>query len=431
MGLLERLGKRSAAFYFVEREGIAFEGSHELFAIAARWLRPSDPFCDLPDVRPVWTGSFLPFEDAFDRWAFRDVYVVAIGCVSAKERQSLVAHVRKNPPLGMFDLDADGDEVVRDRPLPLYGFVLPNALIRRNLEGRRIDRRTLLDEIGFADDEEATAFDVAVDGIVGPPAEDALGAALLRLLARGAGRRAPGARSSDGYEALLDHAYELFGLGAISASGSVAGVAFEQLMRAAVEPSWLCQQEAQGHVSLNNVVVRAAGLRSENAARLHRYRSLRNDLAHRLGDEPQAPRTDEELYEEVGEFLRWLDRQAIDDAGTADLVDVAPDPDLTYEELLAEAKQAGDEAAAGARVTPMRIGGDVMEPMGFAWVVVRDPRRSFTRWLVGAGHAEGQGREVTLHAPGMSFERNLAWAQACASRLRRAGQDASYAGRPD
>lgn len=429
--LLRRLGKRAAAFYFVEREGIAFDGTRELVASVARWLKPGSPFDELPDVLPIWIGSYIPFQLAWERWAFPDVFVVAIGCSSAANRRALVAHVRANPPLGMFDLDADADAVVRERPLPLHGFVIPGAVIWSSASGRRFDRETLVDMIGFADDEEAAAFEFATDGIPGEPDRDRLGPMLLKLLARGAGRKVPGARASDGYEGLVDHAFELFGLGAVSASGSVGGVAFEQLMRAAVEPSWLAQQQQKGHVALNNVIARALRLHRVPDGRLRSYQSLRNDLAHRLGDQPSGHRSDEELYDEVRSFLTWLARQHIDVNGAAVLVDVAPDPAASFDDLLREARTAGDAAASTARTSPMKIGTEVFEPFGNAWVVVRDPRRAFPKWLIDQGHASRESAGARFAAPGTSFERNLAWAHACAERLRSAGYEAHYGGRPD
>lgn len=432
--MLNQLGRYVAAFYFVERRGAAYRGSHELYASVARWFRPSASLSEAPDLLPIWTGSFLPFEDAIRRWAFPDVFVVAIGCATAKQRRGLVAHLRARPPLGMFDLDAAADAIVRERPLPLYGFAIPDALIRLNVRGRYVDRDTFLDTIGFQDDDEATAWEIAVEGIIDPPDEDLLGESLLRLLARGAGRKVPGVRAADGFSSLLDHAFELIGARAFTAAGSVAGVAFEQLMRAAADPGWLSQQDQLspgGHATLNNVIVHVAKRGGWSDTRLHRYRKLRNDLAHRLGDDAGASRTEDELYDEIRQLLFWLDRQSIDESGAALLADVDPEPELSYEELIAEARLAGDEAARDARVTPMKISGHVIEPIGFAWVVVRDARRPFTRWLLDNGYTAESNGGAMFFAPGESLERNLAWAEACADRLRAAGQDAFYAGRPD
>src|SRR4051794_36120020 len=101
MTLLQRLSARKAAFYFVERGGVAYAGSRQLSGLAARWLNPGDPFAELPDVLPVWQGSFLPFQAALQRWGFPEVWVVLIGCADAERRSGLVSEIRKNRPLGL------------------------------------------------------------------------------------------------------------------------------------------------------------------------------------------------------------------------------------------------------------------------------------------------------------------------------------------
>lgn len=433
MALLDRLAARKAAFFFVERDWVAFEGNRELMAILARWMTPGDAFAETPDVLPVWVGSHLPPEAAMRRWAIPNVFAVIVGAADASQRDALVDHVRGHPPLGMFDLDADADDL--DLPLVLHGFVLPQALIRLSARGRRIDRETGLDVIGFQSDEDSTAFDVAVEGIVEEPTEDLLGEALLRVLVRGAGRRLAPVRASSGVEALLDHAYELFGSGAIGAAGAVGGVAFEQLMRGSLigaDRAWLRQREAAGaHAALNDVIAKAASAGGFDAGRLRMYQRLRNDLAHRLGDAAGASRDDAELEEQVDRFLRWLADQRVDAHGVTTLVNAAPDPALTYPDLLQSAQTAGARAAKAARVTRMSFGEGVFEPSGFAWVTVRGPARPFTRWLIDNGHARGDARGAVIDAPDMEFERSLAWAHACADRLRTAGYSVHYEGRPD
>lgn len=434
MALIDQLGAYKAAFYFVEREDVALMGTRELVATAARSLPPSDPLSTVPDLLPVWIGSYLPFQAARQRWAFSDVFVVLIGCTNAKRRRGLVAAVRKRPALGMFDLDADADAL--DLPLSFYGFVMPNAVIRQSASGRRIDRDTGLDVIGFDSDEEAEALNMAVAGFgsAWDPPEDLLGDVMLRLLTNGVGRRVPGVRAADGFEALVDQAFELFGIGAVGAAGSVAGVALEQLMRAALtgeDRVWLNTREREGHVKLNDVIGKVTKAGGWDDGRLRRYQHLRNDLAHRLGDKLDAPREEGELREAVEEMLGWLDRQELADDGTALLVDVAPEPDLTYAELLDAARGAGDAASKTARATPITVSGSSFEPIGFAWVTVRDPKKPFTRWLVESGNARSVSGGAEFFAPGRSLERNLAWAHACTMRIRQAGHAADYAGRPD
>jgi molybdenum-dependent DNA-binding transcriptional regulator ModE len=79
----------------------------------------------------------------------------------------------------------------------------------------------------------------------------------------------------------------------------------------------------------------------------------------------------------------------------------------------------------------MQIEHETVEPIGFAWVIVRDLDRPFTRWLLDTEKATHTGGGARLRAPGEAFERKLAWAHAVAMHLRSAGQTADYAGRPD
>jgi hypothetical protein len=309
MALIERLAARKAAFYFVERDDAAYAGSHELVALIARWLTPGDPFAEIPDVLPLWFGSYLPFEAAMRRWAFPDVFVVVVGCPDANRRRELVRHIRERPPLGMFDVDADADG--HDLPLVLHGFALPQADIRLSARGRFVERDTGLDIIGFRNDDELTAFEFAAEGVPGERFEDHLGDELLRMLVRGAGRRLPGVRAADGFEALVDQAFELYGIGAVGAAGSVAGVAFEQLIRAAVmatDAAWLEQRELTGHAKLTDLIGKLASAGGWDDGRLRRYQRLRNDLAHRLGDAPATPRNDDDLdlTRFGGQVCAWL-----------------------------------------------------------------------------------------------------------------------------
>jgi hypothetical protein len=79
----------------------------------------------------------------------------------------------------------------------------------------------------------------------------------------------------------------------------------------------------------------------------------------------------------------------------------------------------------------MQIDSSVFEPYGFAWVTVRDLRRPFTKWLINGGGAREKNDGAEVMAPGLALERNLAWAHACASRLRESGITADYAGVTD
>jgi hypothetical protein len=432
MALIDRLAARKVAFYFVERDSAALFGSHELMALAARWLKPGDIFSEAPDILPIWMGSYLPFTAAMERWAFPDVFAVVIGCPTAKYRRSLLAHIKRYPPIGMFDTDSVADSL--DLPLVLHGFVLPQAVLRLNSRGRHVERETGLDVIGLDTDDEEMAFDFAIDSVPGDAPIDLLEETLLKCLANGAGRSVPDVRATAGFDALVDHAFELFGLGATVAAGLVAGVAFEQLMRASLSSAdlvWLRSHEAVKPVTLNDIVGKVASSRRVDDGRLRNYQRLRNDLAHRLGDLPTQTREDGALREAIDELLRWLNEQGIGEDGRAVPLHIAPDPALTNEDLLREARSAGQAAGLAATTTIVALGGARFEPFGFAWVTVRDKQRPFTRWLLESGNASPVKDGARIGAPEQAFERNLAWAHACAMRLRAAGYAVDYAGRPD
>jgi hypothetical protein len=432
MGLLQDLTTHRAVFYFFEREEIAYEGSWELQAAVARWFRPGDPFAALPDVLPVWQGSYLPHEAAFDRWGTTDVWAVSVGCASAPARRALVAQVRDVGALGLFDLDPGPN--IPDLPLVLTGFLVPDAYIRLAASGysRSLHRETGLDLLAAPSEEEGMNFDV--------PAElgfedDWFERSLLRLLSRTHSRRLDPVGPDDGYDRLLDQAYDLFHLQAYGAAGAVAGVAYEALMQAALvgpDRTWLQQRQAAGdHTALNDIIAKVASKRRLDDTRLRRYQALRNDFAHRLGDASVGTTGEETVRERVEEMLRWCTAQKIDDAGEAQLVDVAEEPALSSAELFSEARTLADDAAAATRTRPMQIMNDVVEPQGFAWVIVRDAQSTFSQWLLSAGHASRTEAGVRISAPGRAFEHNLAWAAALGKRLRRAGISVTYGGHPD
>jgi hypothetical protein len=330
MGLLQDLTTHRVTFYFFEREEIAYEGSWELLAAIALWFKPGDPFAVLPDVLPVWQGSYLPHEAAFDRWGTGDVWAVSVGCASAATRRALVARVRDVGALGLFDLDPGPN--IPNLPLVLTGFLVPDAYVRLAASGyrRTLHRKTGLDLLVAPSEEEAMAFDMPTELL---PGDEWFGTSLLRLLSRTQSRRLEPTRLGDGYDSRLDQAYDLFHLRAYGAAGVVVGVAFETLMQAALvgsDRTWLRDRKAAGdHAALNDVISKVASKRRIDDTRLRRYQALRNDFAHRLGDGVADALTDEEMRTRVEEILLWCDAQSVDDLGEAQLVEVAEEPALS------------------------------------------------------------------------------------------------------
>jgi hypothetical protein len=390
---------------------------------------------DLPAIAPVWSGRFLDFEDALGRFGVPAVVCIVVGLPNGLHRRALVAAVRAQPPFGLIGEDAD----LRVMPdgLPLTTFILPGALIRSDGPRRRFDPSIGVDLLGFNDESEREAFMMVAQGVLEDQFGDEFPDLLLRYLTPWVARSVEPATHADGHDALIHHAQELLGLGAVGAAGVVAGVAFERLMRAALldaDSSWLADYEAKGkHPPLAQVIDKVVKGRSlqERRARLDGYRLLRNDLAHRLGEEVQTVRSDEELFEAVDELVKWLARQDGENE-VAELVDVDLPPSLSYEELHDAASAAGSAAADAEQPVAMNVGKERIEEgaFGVAWVLVHDSPSGLARWLLEEGHAKSNmSHGVLLFSPQLHFQRALAWSWGYARRLRDAGIAADYGGR--
>jgi hypothetical protein len=383
---------------------------------------------------PFWHGSILNYEAAWRRWGIPDVHCVTLGFQTEEAREQLASRIMERPPLGLVGWELAADPPT-PRHLPRGGFLLPGAAILRDGSGQWVDRQIGLRFLAFDDEEDWMLFDLAFDFADSQPEyEEHADESMLELLAIRVGSRYPAVTSASGFKELVQHANELFVSGAYGAAGTVAGVAFEQLMRSALSPADEAWASRQRHAALAQVIDKlvASNGWQEVRSRLNRYRDLRNDLAHRLGDLASAASDQQStLFERVDDLLGWLERQTPSATSPTVLVDVAPEPEIEPDLLLADAMQAGADAAAGARVTPAVIGGKRREEglIGAAWVTVADPRRAFTRWLEANGHGSPVPGGVDLRAPGDSFERALAWADAVCTSLERAGVRCTYAGR--
>ena len=438
LSLLERLGRFCCVFYLEERAAIAYEGIDEIRGIISDNLPTGDPFDDLPAIVPVWVGTLLDYADAFRRFGVPTVSAVVVGFPTAVRRRALVKAVRDNPPFGLIADEGQIGWRPEDRHLPLSGFVLPGAVIVPDAVGRRYDSLIGADVLGFDSDEDREMLYMAA--YWSDPKDDVLPRALLRHLSLRATRRLPAGSGIDDFDTVMEHAEELLGLGAVAAAGTVAGVAFESLMRAALvdgDRGWLAERAAVGeHVSLATVIDRVVKGRqlAGSRGRLDAYRRLRNDLAHRLGDAPldkTARRSDAEVYELVRDFVAWLAKQSIVD-GVAELIDIAPqttDPASLHAEALAAAEAA---AAAIEPFATVVAGERIVEgPIGSAWVTVRDRQRAFPRWLAQQDGVRVVEGGVRFSAPQNHLQRALAWAWGYARYLRDHQVIADYGGRQD
>jgi hypothetical protein len=411
------------ALYFIERGNVAWRASLRLEALVADelrrlWLSERTP------VLPFWRGSILDFNSAWERWGVPEIYCVTIGFRSRADADAMLNAILARPPLGLIDHDRVAEEPEQQHLAP-GGLLLPGAVMYRDVTTPRVERDTGVRIIGFRDEIDSGVFDFAMHGA----RHDAEYAALademvIRLLSQALGYRYAPVSAASGFAALVEHAAELLVSGAYGAAGAVAGVAFEQLMRASLseqDRAWLAA--STNHVNLGTVidkVVSSRGLQPTRA-RLDSYRGLRNSLAHRLGDHGGS--NDDDLFERVDGFIAWLELQSVDDDGVATLVDVPAAATYTNADLLARALSAGKSAAETARTTPMVVSGQKVDEgaFGAVRVTVTDTRRAFTRWLRIQPGTFQDPQGVSLSAPYPSLERGLAWAHAVSETLTNLG----------
>ena len=122
-----------------------------------------------------------------------------------------------------------------------------------------------------------------------------------------------------------------------------------------------------------------------------------------------------------------------------------------WEKIYNEANAAGMEAGSAHTPTPMIVGHetsfmsgkiDYSRPThqinegvcGFAWVIVKDGRSSFARWLKKENHGRKHYYGGTCISPrgfGQSMERKEAWANAFADVLKLHGIDCYVDSRMD
>jgi hypothetical protein len=420
MTFIDRLGVHRVGFYVEHRGGDARGPLGDLLGTLARAV-PSVQHCDMViPVHPVWSGIIVSSYEALDRFGVPDVEGVVVGASDRGRLQALIDRVETRPPLGLVAVE----EIPRDGliGLPLTWLMLRGVLIRHGEDfvGRGFNDWTGVEILGF---EDITESSLVFEGGINLPGLDMQQEALLRHLAMNVSKSFEFVRACASHRDLVAHARELLGLGAVAAAGAVAGTAFERVILGALSGdalAWRREREANGrHVGLHGAIQRIDSHIGRDS-RLMRFKQLRNDLAHRLGDTGagSGSRTDAELYDEVAELIAWLGRQD-GDAEPVELVDLDPRPNLSPEQLHVEAVRAAGLAAYG---WDARAGGFHDGRNGTATVFVRDLHRSFCRWLVdeGLGVADEEAGVVRVDAPETVLARALAWSWAYAEHLRKA-----------
>jgi hypothetical protein len=386
---------------------------------------PADGSAVAWSITPHSAGEAPPCSDQdhslphrFPDWLINDV----VGSGSEAQRDAFIDAVRRSPPLGLVGIEKDGP----NDGLVLSQWLVPHAVIREGEVGRRFHPMIGVDVLGFRDE-----FDELWPFPPWDPGDDHVTNGLLRHLAMSVSRRFDAVRTSGGHDALVASAAELHGLGAVPAAGAVAGAAFERLMRRATVGDLRAQIDAGDFVRLHRVIKAVAP--SSGNERLMDYKDLRNDIAHRLGDEsdPAQTRSEDELYEAVAELIAFLSRQSGDDEHVV-LVDADPRPVVPPEVIHADAVEAAQAEVATAQPRTLVVGkARITEGgPGSGEVVVRDLRRAFTRWLstTGVGDVDEPANVVRVPAPHDNLEQALAWCYGYCGCLRAHDVPCGYSG---
>lgn len=438
MSILTENSRSRVGFFIEHRGGTGFSALMDLVGLLASALPALKPFDAHAPIYPVWSGLVLNQHAAFRHFGVFNVEAFVVGADSDEKTDAMAEAIRARPPRGLVGISRE-HELQRD--LVLDNWLLPGAVIRSDAIGRSFDVGASIDVLGFREEgEESLVFESHSLGL-GEDEPDWIQAGLLRHLALTANRRFQSVSAAHGHDALVAHAEELLGLGAVSAAGAVAGVAFEQLMIQSITEEhreWADEQAATGRgLNLHQVIEKTTT--GSTRARLLTFKKLRNDVAHHLGDGGEAVET-ARLYDEIRELLDWLGEHD-DRSVPVRLAPVGPWPRPSHQDLHAGAIEHAEQAAASVSPLSIRIvspvGGDddVLEegPFGSAIVSIRDLDRGFTRWLIEEGHAEADpiGDCAVLAVPETHLHRSLGWAWGYSEHLAQLGIRAGYQGRLD
>lgn len=428
------LGPKRIGLWFDERKG--YRANNERFWHIRRTLIHSDlwrayRYPSIPVV-PEWFGMLLPFERAWRETGMPVIWAMMLGFPDLGLRDRALNLIEAQRPPGLLRIEKRPEDPSAYH-LPLVGFHARRVFLTLEPEHpRRYDPWEGYETLGIASETDESAF---LD-LLGQEEGERV---LLRQLALNLGRWID-APDRTAFEEVVDHARELWALGAVGAAGAVAGTAMERLLAASLIPTraeWLkAERPALG--PLIDAVGKDHGLPASQRAALHAFRELRNECAHAVGEEVEGD-AESDLSRRVDEWLGWLEQQAAtpgDPPGPFESRPERPPP----EDLHRRASDAGRDAAAAVTPVPMKVmssdgSGSIVEEgvIGDAAIVIRTRRDALARWLLEHGDGDAGPGGVRLHVswPTQSMTRAVAYAQAYVDVIREFGVEAHYESRLD
>jgi hypothetical protein len=403
-----------------------------LYRTVARDVKwKSTPITSVPFIA-VWFGRILSARLAMSKVAYPTAWCIVLGASSraiATEAQRLIENQQ---PVGLIRTDRTVPDPSR-YSLPLVGLLMPGTFLSFEVGSPRYEHLLGYEVITPEDETAATIIDQ-----LGATEAERL---ILRALAFSVARRIEGPDRSS-YSSLVDHARELWALGADQAVGIVGGTALELLLRKSLvarNPTVGKRAQKATLGPLVSLCGKHLPLTKPGTAWLDTHRKLRNDCAHSVSSSATTVSAAPQLRDRVDQFISWLERQTdVDVDALIRAIDLAGSPSAppTMEAALDTAFAAARIAAEAITPNPMVVvtaGSRYVLPsgsLGFAWILVRKPSKEVRHWLEGKFHVEAQRRKhvvrIFIARPDQSAERAGAFAREFTDRIKKVGVDASY-----
>jgi len=404
-----------------------------LYRTVARDLKwKNTPITSVPFIA-VWFGRILSARLAMSKVAYPTAWCIVLGASSrtiATEAQRLV---EREQPVGLIRTDRKVPDPSR-YSLPLVGLLMPGAFLSLEVGSPRYEH-LLGYEVITPEDETAATI---IDQLDATEAERLI----LRALAFSVARRIEGPDRSS-YSSLVDHARELWAMGADLAAGIVGGTALEFLLRkscVARDPQLANRAEKATLDPLIGLCAKHVPLTPSGAAWLHTHRKLRNDCAHSVSSSATTVHATPQFRQRVNQFISWLEQQTDDDVETLirainleGLPKALPTMEASLDAALAAAQRAAEEITPNPMVVTAEGGARSTIPsgaLGFAWIFVRKPPKNVRHWLEGTFNVEEQRRKhvvrIFVARSDQSAERAAAFAREFTDRIKKLGIDARY-----
>jgi hypothetical protein len=420
-----RYGPRQIALWFAEEKD--YRAGNERFWQIRRALIESDIWTEygveqIPLV-PEWFGM-LPFDLARRQSGQAVIWAMMLGFPDATLRKRALGIVGDVAVSGLVKIERSPPDPWT-YTLPVVAFLARGVYL--TLEPghpRRYDLWERYESVGLVSDDEVGLMEVQ-----DPDTAERL---LLRRLALNLGNHFEHADARTDLKEIVQHARQLWSVGAAAAAATVAGTAMEQVLALSLGEA---DQEWANKATLGNLIPKVVSrqrLSPEQGEALGSFRELRNECAHAMaGEDEFAP-----LDSRVDDWLTWLESQSV--TGVAEkgiaLVATTPDPPPPVD-LHNMADEAGRKAAEAITPRPIRLSTDDgrgwTEPegvCGYAEVDIRPAADPLARWLLerGTGRPDGAGVKLLILWGTQSMERATGYAKAYAETLQRFGLSATY-----